>query len=37
MTDMFLNLVGQYTDKVEVDEELASSIEIRDVAANYYY
>lgn len=37
MTDMFLNLVGQYTDQVEVDEELASSIEIRDVAANYYY
>ena len=37
MTEMFLNLVGQYTDKVEVDEELASSIEIRDVAANYYY
>lgn len=37
MTDMFLNLVNQYADKVEVNEELASSIEIRDVAANYYY
>lgn len=37
MTDMFLNMVGQYTDQVEVNEELASSIEIKDVAANYYY
>ena len=37
MTDMFLNLVNQYADKVEIDEELASSIEIKDVAANYYY
>jgi parvulin-like peptidyl-prolyl isomerase len=37
MTDMFLNLVNQYADKVEINEELASSIEIRDVAANYYY
>lgn len=37
MTDMFLRLVEQYADKVEVNEELASSIEIRDVAANYYY
>ena len=37
MTDMFLNMVAQYVDKVEVNEELASSIEIRDVAANYYY
>ena len=34
---MFLNLVNQYADKVEIDEELASSIEIKDVAANYYY
>lgn len=37
MTDMFLRLVNQYADKVEINEELASSIEIRDVAANYYY
>ncbi|MBQ7321817.1 MAG: peptidylprolyl isomerase [Clostridia bacterium] len=37
MTEMFLNLVNQHADKVELDEELASSIEIKDVAANYYY
>ena len=37
MTDMFLRLVEQYADKVEIDEELAASIEIKDVAANYYY
>lgn len=37
MTDMFLKLVNQYADRVEVNEELVNSIEIRDVAANYYY
>ncbi len=37
VTDMFLNMVAKYADAVVVDEELASSIEIRDVAANYYY
>lgn len=36
-TDMFLNMIAKYIDQVEVNEELASSIEIRDVAANYYY
>jgi hypothetical protein len=34
---MFLNMIAKYIDQVEVNEELASSIEIRDVAANYYY
>lgn len=37
MTEMFLEKVNAYADQVEINEELVNSIEIKDVAANYYY